>query len=356
MTTVQDETFPAHLFPASFTLLYCPFAECPSEAPFVSPDELLDHVEGEHELIVGNKKAIIPILDRYLRMRVQLGNIDLRPQEDQDLREQLQQQRLVEILACQEQERATVHRRGRHCLFCPLYCLTLPLLFSHMFKEHDFNIGQLDNLVMVDEFLGRLQTQLDRLICIFCQGTFPNKAVLKKHLKNKNHFRIHPQNHSYDKYYVVNYIKPGKLYDEEAAKLERDTEDPLSEMVETEEWEELTEKVDERTMCLLCPHIDERPEECIKHMLETHHFDWIRLTGELGDEYEIIKVINYLRSCLDQVACFYCAQSFETEEELTNHLDSHLPHRIPNREQWKDPRFLFPIYEDDPLLCYLNKE
>lgn len=354
----EDEAFPAHLFPASFTLLYCPFAECPREVPFVSPEELLAHVEGEHRLVVENKRAIVPILDRYLQMRVQLGDTDLSPQEDQDLRERLQQQRLVEILTCQEQERVTVHRKGRHCLFCPLYCPTLPLLFGHMFKDHEFNIGQLDNLVMVDEFLGRLQTQLDQLTCIFCQGSFPNKAVLKKHIKNKSHFRIHPQNHSYDKYYVVNYIKPGKLYDEEAARLERDAEEPLLApgAAETEEWEELTEKIDERTMCLLCPHIEERPEGCIRHMLDAHQFDWRKLTSELDDEYEIIKVINYLRFCLDQVVCLYCTESFETEDELVNHLASHLPHRIPDRQRWKDARFLFPIYEDDPLLCYLDRE
>lgn len=375
----QEASFPAHLFPASFTLLYCPFSDCAQEAPFTSADALVEHVRAPpHRLPLRDTHEIIPFLDRYLSARLDLAHgdpsgLDISEGEDADLRDRLQQERLREILEIQAQERQSVHRRGRFCLFCPTHCENLPRLFSHMFQTHGFNIGQLDNLVMVDEFLSSLQRKLDQLVCIYCEGVFPNAATIKKHLKNKNHYKIHPQNHIYDKYYVVNYLRPGKLYDEETARAERDADEvspkgeqdegapvTVSDAEKTEqEWQELDEPVEQRTTCLLCPRDEGSPEDCLAHMRDTHSFDWHRLVAAAGlDTYESIKLINYMRVCYAEVLCMFCAESLATEEALQQHLtELHAPFdAIPEKKYWKDPRFLFPIYEDDPLVCFLDDE
>lgn len=336
--------FPAHLFPASFTLLYCPFEECTQEIPFTDPSSLLSHVEELHNLKVQDSAGVIPFLDRYLAALVSCPT-----EEDTARRERLQSHRLQEILALQAVERSTQHHKARHCLFCSVH-LPTSQLFDHMFQEHGFNIGQLDNLVMVGEFLDTLQAKLDRNKCIYCEKDFPNGTVLRKHIKNKNHYRIHPQNHVYDKYYVVNYLQVGRLYDEDAARGER--EEQKSETGE-EEWAELVEPVDERTTCLLCPHTTSDAEECIAHLSSAHSFSWDMI--RVLDTYEAIKVINYIRVRVAELACIYCDVEFGTEEEMAQHLQTHT-HSIPERKLWDDPRFLFPIYDDDPLLCHLDEE
>jgi hypothetical protein len=339
--------FPAHLFPASFTLLYCPFDDCKREVPFKDPLQLLQHVDTEHGLIVREPSAVIPILDRYLKARATLTGSD---GDDYELRNRLQQQRLQEILDQQEQERQDSHHRPRRCLFCPEQLSNLPTYFSHMFNTHGFNIGQLDNLVFVDEFLDTLQRKLWSHVCIFCEKTFPSMPILKKHIKNKNHYRIHPQNHLYDKFYVVNYLQVGKLYDEAVAKMEKEVDEE-----DGDAWEELTEMVDERTNCLFCQEISDDPEGCIEHMREGHSFDWNEIKISL-DTYEAIRVINYLRVRLSEDnGCIYCESIFDGEEELWEHLKQHLPHHLPNRELWDKTRFLFPTFDDDPLLCLLDE-
>lgn len=400
MTVVEDTAFPGHLFPASFTVLYCPYeGDCSHELPFTSAGVLLEHLEGAHGMRVENPPAVRPFLDRYLRAR--LARPDLNEQQDLEVREALQQQRLQEILEMQAQERNTVHRQGRHCLFCSIHCPDLPQLFAHMFRTHDFNIGQLDNLVMVDEFLSVLQAKLDKLVCIYCEGRFPNTPTLKKHLKNKRHYRIHTHNHAYDKYYIVNYLQVGKLYSEEEATptaiggtetdavvagdqkaatapaapsplLPQDDEEAEQERGgggEDPEWEELVEPVDERTACLLCAHIDVDPETCLEHMTMAHGFDWERLRRDAGlGTYEAIKLINYFRHCASQLLCPYCSDhkkddglaecfSFATEAELAGHLrrlHHPAPAHLPDRRVWDTPRFLFPVYDEDPFLCHLD--
>lgn len=117
--TADDGDFPARLFPASFTLLYCPVGGCGHEMPFLDPQALVGHVESAHGLQIRSPTAVLPFLDRYLAARVAAAAIVVGEEEDERIRSTLQQERLAEILVQQEQERSSQHRRGRHCLFCP---------------------------------------------------------------------------------------------------------------------------------------------------------------------------------------------------------------------------------------------
>lgn len=394
---MSDDEFPARLFPTSFTLLHCPYGEtCPYDAPFTDPLRLVEHMTNEHGLVVNQPKAVLPFLDRYLEARIRDASTrtSIEEEADRNLRYALQQERLREILTVQAQERNALYRTGRQCLFCSLYAPSHPELFSHMYREHAFNIGQLDNLVMVGEFLDALQKHLEERVCIYCEGRFPSMPTLKKHLKNKGHYRIHPQNHIYDKYYIVNYLLPGTLYDAQAE------ERILSEAADEDErdntagsrpgddedaaWGELDEELIESTICLLCPQSHNSAEACLEHMRQVHDFDWSSLISrERLDETETIQLLNYMRSRQINAACAFCPSppegdeddtgqgddngddgvrmrdqdetAFSDETALTEHLQTHRPfHALPPSSYWKTTRFLFPVLEDDSLLWHAN--
>jgi hypothetical protein len=41
--------------------------------------------------------------------------------------------------------------------------------------------------------------------------TFKSHSVLKLHMRKKKHFRIDPHQTLYDRFYIVNYLHPGKV-------------------------------------------------------------------------------------------------------------------------------------------------
>ncbi|XP_013406109.1 zinc finger protein 277-like, partial [Lingula anatina] len=86
-------------------------------------------------------------------------------------------------------------------------------LFNHMNSEHNFNVGLPDNLVNTDEFLDLLQEKLDNLQCLYCEKNFKDRMTLKEHMRKKQHKRIKPQNPTYDKFYVINYLELGKNWE-----------------------------------------------------------------------------------------------------------------------------------------------
>lgn len=64
-------------------------------------------------------------------------------------------------------------------------------------------------------------------------------------------------------------------------------------------------------------------------------------------------MINYIRHQSSLGVCFSCGKSFTIEADLTDHyakehcIAKFVPMDAPF---WKDPRFLIPTYENDPLL------
>lgn len=360
---LMSEDFPARLFPSSFTLLYCPFAAdgvCTIDTPFADPYGLVEHCDEAHQLVISKPGAVIPFLDRYLAARKFIHNPT--DAEDEALRNQLQQVRLREILDMQAKERSTTRLRGRHCLFCDQHCINIRDLFHHMLSEHYFNIGHVDNLVMVSEFLDYLQAKLDAGICIYCEGQFPNRSTLRKHIKNKFHYRIHPQNHIYDKYYIVNYMQPGKLYDpnqQQQFNTSSNNNDVNNEEEEEEEeeWGYLDELVIDEAMCLLCPMMLDDAQQCLNHMRDNHGFDLPTLIKDLEEE-EAIQLVNFMRSRQIELQCPWCNLAnaiFFEQEELSAHLRSHHPQPRGLPQGFQNVEFLFPILEGDSLIWSLPR-
>lgn len=329
----------------TFTVLYCPIDECDLEVPFYGSKELLDHLEGCHEIKINEPTGVEPFLDQYLekyktslKSGLVLGAEN--QAEDTKIRQELHMKMLNGLLETQQMERNIVYKRSRMCLFCHVLCQNLPELFNHMFQEHHFNIGLLDNLIFVETFLNDLEemTKLKKQ-CIFCNEIFRNGTCLRKHLKSKNHFKINGKDERWDRFYLVNYVNLVK-----APKSAVEEVDEIEE--EIDEWEDLKDEIDLKTQCLFCDGISIDPDACFAHMKESHGFDIKSLQKEHKFTfYDTMKFVNYLRNCQrlgkDPFADDAEEKRFEGGE-------------IPDMKLWNRPEFYFPVYDEDPLLTAIE--
>ncbi|KAI7854781.1 hypothetical protein BDC45DRAFT_535353 [Circinella umbellata] len=365
---IDDPVPPYH----TTILTVCPLPDCPSDRPFLDTTSLTEHFKVDHKLSFKNLHHMYIALDSYLKRWGELLRskpiteygtpdstdndvyiIDPRKCElDQKLRAEMQRHALDEVLSTQQKERDGPAKESRKCLFCKVICDNRTVLFKHMFSEHNFNIGLPDNLVNVNEFLDLLESKLIKLQCLYCEKTFTSAPVLRKHMRKKKHFKIAAKNRQYDKFYVINYLEPGKNWEH----FERDnmeSDDEKSDQSD-DSWAEWDEEEPEVSMCLLCPETETSPQEAWDHMEKKHGFDLTRIRKQLGlDFYKTIVLINYIRhqSSLDK--CFVCGTTVEDLSLLGNHLDEKkcLSQSLdPNAEFWKDPKYLLPTYEGDPLL------
>src|SRR5690606_16517474 len=77
------------------------------------------------------------------------------------------------------------------------------------------------------------------------------------------------------------------------------------------------------------------------------------------DFYKTIALINYIRHKTSLNTCYACGKSFLQLSEMTQHMETDQCFtKIPNLEDpfWKDPKYLFPTYENDPLLTGFDGE
>lgn len=136
-------------------------------------------------------------------------------EEDRQVRRSIQMQRLEYILSQQEIERQDHTFTGK-CYFCK-YRVTKGNrsdLILHMTQCHKFQIGHPDNIVFAHEFLAKIKKYFDDITCPYCIKKFKDKTTLVEHMKKKQHRRLDPSNLEFDKYYVINYLEPGKHWTE----------------------------------------------------------------------------------------------------------------------------------------------
>ncbi|KAI9593830.1 hypothetical protein BDF19DRAFT_150022 [Syncephalis fuscata] len=274
--------------------------------------------------------------------------------DDLTFRRELQREKLNEILQVQEKERREDGNVPRKCLFCKVIPENRQTLFKHMFQEHGFNIGLPDNLVEVEEFLNLLESKLANRQCLYCEKIFTTPAVLRKHMRKKKHFKISARNRIYDKYYVINYLEPGLNWETlEYEKYESDEEHRGD-----DNWDDWDEADLEPTQCLFCDAVTSSPEQIIEHMSEKHQFDLvaIRESHDL-DFYKTVTLINFIRERSTHCTCMACATPFDTLEAMAVHMQENSCFvKIPKQDSdiWKDPKYLFPTVENDPLLMWVD--
>jgi hypothetical protein len=366
--------------------LWYPCVVCSQRFP--TPQPLLEHMGIFHHLIISDlhqiaelhtyleywhKKLSVEPLAQYattINTRMtENGEADAQPYyllsdilpEDKQLRTKLQTNRLNKMLELQTKERSEIFKR--RCLFCNKMWYKRDDLFQHMFAEHHFNIGRPDNLVNIQELLDILQQKIDAIKCIYCEKTFKNHAVLKKHMRKKKHFKINSKDTAYDRFYMINYLEPGKDWkalekekddDEDTASMGTMTSASESEVDET--WDDWVEDVPNDTDCLFCDRVLSSPPICMDHMASEHGFDFRALKKEWSlDFYDSVKLVNYIRRQVEEKACVKCGEKQGSRKDLLDHMQKE-NHFAPTRdaEFWKNPQYLIPAKENDAFLQGLD--
>ncbi|KAM9311712.1 zinc finger protein 277 [Gastrophryne carolinensis] len=339
-------------------------------------DGLLKHMIIEHKLVIADVKLVAnfrryvlywkkrfaeqPITDFCSIIRTnseapedQQENYfllcDVLP-EDRVLREELQQERLRNILEQQQRERLDTSFQ-RLCIFCnEEFKGNRSVLFNHMNQEHSLNVGLPDNLVYCDELLDKLQKKMDNLQCLYCEKTFRDKNTLKDHMRKKQHRKIKAKNHEYDRFYIINYLEFGKNWEE--VQSEDDREFGSTNEEDWSDWEEHPVSA----VCLFCEKQSDTTEKLLCHMKENHQFDLQKIKADQGLHfYQQVKLVNFIRRQIHQCRCHGCQAKFHSKTELITHLekDNHIS-IVPERAVWDQPQYYFPTYENDSLLCTLS--
>ncbi|KAM9216773.1 zinc finger protein 277 isoform 1-T1 [Dugong dugon] len=349
---------------------------CEEHFPVAEQDKLLKHMIIEHKIVIADVKLVAdfqryvlywkkrfteqPITDFCSVIRIN----STAPPEEQDnyfllcdvlpedrlLREELQKQRLKEILEQQQQERNDTNFYGI-CMFCSVECFgNRSVLLNHMAREHAFNIGLPDNIVNCDEFLYTLQKKLDNLQCLYCEKTFRDKNTLKDHMRKKQHRKINPKNREYDRFYVINYLELGKSWEQVQLEDDRDLLDHQED--DWSDWEEIPASA----VCLFCEKQAETVEKLYVHMEDAHEFDLLKIKSDLGlNFYQQVKLVNFIRREVHQCRCYGCHVKFKSKADLRTHMEEtkHIS-LLPERQTWDQLQYYFPTYENDTLLCTLS--
>ncbi|XP_004702638.1 zinc finger protein 277 isoform X1 [Echinops telfairi] len=349
---------------------------CEEHFPMADQDKLLKHMIIEHKIVIADVKLVAnfqryilywrkrfteqPITDFCSVIRINSTGpleeqdnyfllCDVLP-EDRLLREELQKQRLKEILEQQQQERNDTSFYGV-CMFCNVeFSGNRSVLLNHMAREHAFNIGLPDNIVNCSEFLCTLQKKLDNLQCLYCEKTFRDRNTLRDHMRKKQHRRINPKNREYDRFYVINYLELGKSWEE--VQLEDDRELLDHQEDDWSDWEEHPVSA----VCLFCEKQAETIETLYVHMEDAHEFNLLKIKSELGlNFYQQVKLVNFIRREVHQCRCYGCQVKFKSKADLRTHMEEtkHIS-LLPERQTWDQLQYYFPTYENDSLLCTLS--
>eukprot|EP00096_Caligus_rogercresseyi_P008554 TRINITY_DN2755_c0_g1_i1.p1 TRINITY_DN2755_c0_g1~~TRINITY_DN2755_c0_g1_i1.p1 ORF type:complete len:491 (-),score=171.02 TRINITY_DN2755_c0_g1_i1:16-1488(-) len=280
--------------------------------------------------------------------------------EDRELRVQLQMRRLEAVLEVREKERQSKDF-NRGCLFCRLSFSEDPkALFDHMALNHNFSVGQTDNLVFFEELLDVLEGKLNEMTCIYCEKVFKSREVLKEHMRKKSHKKINPKNAAYDKYYLVNYLEFGKTWSQREDPLEEDelpTGFESSDEEDENDWSDWKgELIGNGAVCLFCEASYGDVKELVGHMMLIHEFDFEKLRSEgKMSFYQQVKVINFIRRQVHLATCISCLEKFSSREELMLHMDESSHFRLPDdKEEWDQSQYFFPTYENDNFLSCLE--
>jgi len=349
------------------------------EENITSPNSqsLLEHMLVKHHLVVGDAEKIsyFPSYlnfwhDRFKGVSIQefCSTINSKPAanaeieqyyllsdilpEDKQIREKLRKKNLEDVISKQQEERYNP-AFNRKCLFCREKFRERRTYFSHMFRAHGFNIGLADNLVNVEELLDILQEKIENNICLYCEKLFKNYAVLKLHMRKKKHFRINWKNTEYDKFYVVNYLEPGKPWEE----IQKEIESEKDEDDRDGDWEEWQEDDgDAASVCLFCEVTSPSPYHTFEHAKIAHGFDFKKIQSEWKlDFYSSVRLINFIRYNVQMNNCPHCEVAFETPKQLFSHMTESKHCGVTPDGKWKsDDKFLLPVNEDDPLLRTLD--
>lgn len=323
-----------------------------------NPVECLEHLVQKHDLLLSNIRHI-PLIPNYLQYwRIHTPplinyqrhqTIEPDNPEEISVRQSLHKMRLENIMREHEQER-TLIQKDIPCLFCSEepFTGTWHDYLQFLFKQHQFNPGRPANLIFIPELINLLHGQLENFICIFCGSQFPNQRTLRSHMRKKKHMRI-PNDPSFDRYYMVNYLElDGSWQGEE---IDDEDNEPLEIAAQDFNDTEVNE-----TLCLICESTFMNPEEVIRHMRQVHNFDINEIRNVLqNDFYNCVRFINFARYEKSKNHCFICEQYIA--DNYSDHIESH-ENKIPGQisKIFREDQLLIPFIDGDPLLTELEAD
>ncbi|KAL4701973.1 hypothetical protein ACJJTC_017819 [Scirpophaga incertulas] len=356
-----------------------------------SEKQLLTHLFKEHRLVISDVNQIADLCAylKYWKLRFRDQSLpffcttmllDNKPDgtkskneeyfllsdvlpEDKELRSNIKQIKLEKLLERHQFEREDKHYE-MDCLFCKFTSIdTRANYLKHLYEKHNFHIAKPDNLIFVDELVDMIANKLQKLQCIFCEGIFKERAILKEHMRKKGHKRINPDNKEYDKFFLVNYTgetpksnpKPYKPYKKKVTESQNSNElENHSNEDSDPDWSEWIEDKGPLITCLLCEHTDMEYDNIISHMLTQHEFSFSNITEGLNF-YQKIKIVNYIRRKIHLKQCLMCELIFHDSKNLEKHIKE-MKHWSICKEKWDQPEYYFPTYEDDLFLCFIHDE
>ncbi|KAJ2003071.1 hypothetical protein GGI04_003015 [Coemansia thaxteri] len=404
----EDDADEATSFPPMPVLIRCPF--CPAHAcqstpptdgaasaaaasyegvaptarPLItSAADLTSHLRDAHQLVFKHLNHMVLLLQRYLDAwaeklaTVEVAAVATKTEaaedagavvyhidaascaEDKEIRDLVQKANLQDILQTQDNERRREALEPRKCLFCKHVCESRADLFRHGYREHNFNIGLHDNLVNVNEFLHILETKLASLQCLYCEKTFTSAAVLRKHMRKKKHFKISSHNRLYDRFYIVNYLEPGKSW--EAIENEKTDSDAEEADRKDDSWNDWDDKADLPVVSLFDQHVASSVDECLDYMKREYGFDMLKVKASRAlDFYKTVALVNMARRCTAKNTCFACCEKFDDAPALIAHFKQrgadHLQPPANDSPAWQDKDNLKPVIENDPLLMVFDDD
>eukprot|EP01133_Synstelium_polycarpum_P001394 gene1394-1610_t len=355
---------------------------------------ILEHMFHEHKIVIGEVNSIANLSSYLYHWRGQMAGKPLTTYtsciqtkqapdqaptnyfllsdilaEDQHLRRKLQIERLGFVLDQQHKERSDPSFKST-CPMCPLeFKGDRSAVSSHLFESHNFNIGLPDNLVGLNDLLDILGQKMADNQCLFCEKMFKSKEVLKAHMKKKKHTRLNPHNTIYDQFYLLNYMEPGKNWEEIKKEDEDDTtaeqtpnnvdlvkqENQVNGQHVASQWDDWTEDDDEpeeTVFCLFCTSQFDSADLAFTHMANDHKFNFHEIRKEWNvDYYDCIKMINFIRRHMYELTCCQCGSKMEDVDALRKHMASENHCGVQkDLAEWRDAQYLLPTYENDCLL------
>ncbi|XP_029053222.1 zinc finger protein 277 [Osmia bicornis bicornis] len=271
--------------------------------------------------------------------------------EDKTLRDEIHRAKLEWVLTMQAKERTdTDFKRG--CIFCRMEFSGLRINYvKHLAQKHNLYLGKPDNLVFIDEFLDKIQSTIENLVCIYCEKLFKDRTVLKEHMRKKLHKRINPNNKEYDKFYINNYLEPGKSWRHKQIYFkEKRAEDQSSENEDEDTWSDWDDDEGVSISCLFCNYNDKHFHLILEHMKTNHDFDFKVASKDLTF-YQKVKVVNYVRRQIYLQQCIFCEVKVN---DVLEHMKEQSHFKIPTQKSWDQPEFYFPMCENDSFLYHLD--
>ena len=266
------------------------------------------------------------------------------------------------------------------CPVCARFTGNRTQIFSHLLSKHGLNCGHPNGIFNAHGLLLAIREKFDNLICLYCEGSFPSQAVLRKHMKHRKHYRISRVNTTYDQFYLSNY-RSGKSAEStvrshlgEPDMSSSNSSNSVSEGDNSEDdGDDYDDDDDEAenvvfddfsnptpTKCLFCTVTHGDPLLLAEHCRKEHAFAFEDITEMLKlDFYGGIKFVNYVRSCVSENKCPYCELKCGSNTELLDHFtsSSHLDLKLfPGKPYpWDDDKYLIPENCNDPILYCLGQ-